>query len=55
MPKLSNEGIIKLIGISDEGQQKAIVADLMSEGLDGLKCMGEDNVRNACTSYAKRD
>ena len=54
MPALSNEGIINLIGITDADQQKAIVADLMSEGLDGLKCMGEDDVRDACTSYAKR-
>ena len=54
MPSLSDEQLIKLIGITDEAKGKALVSDLLSEGLNGLRCMGEEDVRDACASYVKR-
>ena len=54
MPTLSEEDLMKLIGIADDAKRKALVSDLLSEGLNGLRCMGEDDVRDACASYVKR-
>ena len=54
MPTLSEEDLMQLIGIADDAKRKALVSDLLSKGLNGLRCMGEDDVRDACASYVKR-
>ena len=54
MPNLADEELMKLIGIADDAKRKALVSDMLSGGLSGLRYMGEDDVRDACASYVKR-
>ena len=51
---LTNAQIMTMVGIAPAANRNAIIADLLSEGLDGLKYMTDEEVRDTCTSYAKR-
>ena len=51
---LTNAQIMTMVGIAPAANRNAIIADLISEGLDGLKYMTDEEVRDTCTSYAKR-
>ena len=51
---LTNAQILTMVGIAPAANRNAIIADLLSEGLDGLKYMTDEEVRDTCTSYAKR-
>ena len=51
---LTNAQIMTMVGIAPAASRNAIIADLLSEGLDGLKYMTDEEVRDTCTSYAKR-
>ena len=54
MANLTNVQIMNMIGIVPAVNRNAIIADLLSEGLDGLKHMTDEEVRDTCASYAKR-
>ena len=45
---------MNMIGVGPAANRNAIIADLLSEGLDGLKHMTDEEVRDTCASYAKR-
>ena len=51
---LSNIQIMNMIGIAPAASRNAVIADFLSEGLDGLKRMTDEEVRETCVSYAKR-
>ena len=51
---LTNAQIMTMVGIAPAANRNAIIADLLSEGLDGLKYMTDEEVRDTCTSYTKR-
>ena len=51
---LTNAQIMTMVGIAPAANRNAIISDLLSEGLDGLKYMTDEEVRDTCTSYAKR-
>ena len=51
---LTNIQIFTQMGISPAVDRNAIIADFLSEGLEGLQNMTEEEVRDACSSYAKR-
>ena len=51
---LSNVQIFTNLGFSTAPTRNALIADFLSGGMDGLVHMSEDDVRDACTSYAKR-
>ena len=42
------------MGIAPAARRNAIIADFLAGGLDGLEHMSEDDVKDACASYAKR-
>ena len=46
--------MMNMIGIAPAANRNAVIADLLSEGLDGLKRMTDEEVRETCVSYAKR-
>ena len=54
MASLSSVQIMNMIGVGPAANRNAIIADLLSEGLDGLKHMTDEEVRDTCASYAKR-
>ena len=54
MACLTNIQIMNMIGVGPAANRNAIIADLLSEGLDGLKHMTDEEVRDTCASYAKR-
>ena len=54
MASLSSVQIMNMIGVGPAANRNAIIADLLSEGLDGLKHMTDEDVRDTCASYAKR-
>ena len=54
MASLTNIQIMNMIGVGPAANRNAIIADLLSEGLDGLKHMTDEEVRDTCASYAKR-
>ena len=51
---LTEVQMMNMIGIAPAANRNAIIADLLSEGLDGLKRMTDEEVRETCVSYAKR-
>src|SRR5210317_345036 len=51
---LSDIGIFTRMGIEPLAARNAILADFLSEGLEGLTHMTDDEVKDACASYAKR-
>ena len=51
---ITNMQILTWIGVSVTQQRNAIIADLLSDGLDGLEHVTHDDVKEACSSYAKR-
>jgi len=51
---LSKIQIFSMIGVSPPQSRNAIIADFLSEGLEGLRHMTVEDVRDACASYAKR-
>ena len=51
---LTNVQMMTFAGIQPAANRNAIISDLLSEGLDGLTHMTEEEVRDACVSYAKR-
>ena len=54
MATLSDVQIMTMIGVAPAAKRNAIINDFLSEGLDGLKRMTDEEVREACVSYAKR-
>ena len=54
MASLFSVQIMNMIGVGPAANRNAIIADLLSEGLDGLKHMTDEEVRDTCASYAKR-
>ena len=51
---LTNVQIFTAIGIALAATRNAIIADFLQGGLAGLVPMSEDDVKEACTSYVKR-
>ena len=51
---LTNIQIFTHMGFAPAATRNAIIADFMARGLDGLEHMSEDDVKDACTSYARR-
>merc|ERR1719296_187280 len=51
---VKNIQILTWISIFVAQQRNAIIADLLSDGLGGLEHMTHDNVKETCSSYAKR-
>ena len=51
---VTNIQILTWIGITVAQQRNAIIADLLSDGLGGLEHMTHDDVKETCSSYAKR-
>ena len=51
---LTNIQIFTQMGIGPAVSRNAIIGDFLSEGLEGLQHMTEEEVRDACESYAKR-
>ena len=51
---VTNMQIMTWIGISVAQQRNAIIADLLSDGLGGLEHMTHNDVKETCSSYAKR-
>ena len=51
---LTNVQIMSRMGIGPAAAWNAIIADFLSEGLEGLQHMTEEEVLDACSSYAKR-
>jgi hypothetical protein len=51
---LTNAQIFTRIGMTNAGARNAVIADFLSEGLEGLAHMTDEDVRDTCASYAKR-
>ena len=51
---MTNIQMFTMIGIPDAQSRNAIISDLLSDGLEGLRHMTQEDVRDACVSYAKR-
>ena len=51
---VTNIQIMTWIVITVAQQRNAIIADLLSDGLGGLEHMTHDDVKETCSSYAKR-
>ena len=51
---ITNMKIMACIGISVLNQRNAIISELLSDGLSGLEHMTHDDVKDTCSSYAKR-
>ena len=51
---LTNIAIFTQMGIGPAVDRNAIIGDFLSEGLEGLKEMTDEDVRDACSSYVKR-
>ena len=54
MASLTNIQIMNMIGVGPAANRNAIITDLLSEDLDGLKHMTDEEVCDTCASYAKR-
>ena len=54
MATLTNVQIMNMIGVVPAANWNAIIVDLLSEGLNGLKHMTDEEIRDTCVSYAKR-
>ena len=54
MATLTNVQIFTRIGIAPAAARNAIIDDFLSEGLEGLLHMSDEDVRDTCASYAKR-
>ena len=52
---LSNIRIFARMGFPGVQARNAIIADFLSEGLEGLQRMSDEEVRDTCAGYAKRD
>eukprot|EP00546_Thalassionema_frauenfeldii_P004541 CAMPEP_0178917842 /NCGR_PEP_ID=MMETSP0786-20121207/13484_1 /TAXON_ID=186022 /ORGANISM="Thalassionema frauenfeldii, Strain CCMP 1798" /LENGTH=274 /DNA_ID=CAMNT_0020591463 /DNA_START=123 /DNA_END=948 /DNA_ORIENTATION=+ len=42
------------LGVQPAARRNAIIADFLSDGLEGLQHLTEDDVKDLCSSYAKR-
>ena len=51
---LTNAQIFTKMGVAPAAARNVIIADFLSEGLEGLVHMSDEDVRDTCTSYAKR-
>ena len=51
---LTEAQIFSRIGVAPAAARNAIIADFLSEGLEGLVHMSDEDVQETCTSYAKR-
>lgn len=51
---LTNIQIFSLMGFTAHAQRNALIADFLSGGLEGLGHLTEEDVKEACSSYAKR-
>ena len=51
---ITNMQIMTWIGINVVNQRNAIISNLLSDGLGGLEHMTHDDVKDTCSSYAKR-
>ena len=51
---VTNIQIMTWIGISVANQRNAIISDFLSDGLSGLEHMTHEDVKEMCSSYAKR-
>ena len=52
---LSNIAIFTRMGFPGAQARNAIIADFLSEGLEGLQRMSDEEVRDTCAGYAKRE
>ena len=52
---LTSIAIFTHIGIAPAAQRNAIIADFLPSGLEGLLNTSDDDVKDACTSYARRE
>ena len=50
----SNVQILARMGVASAANHNAIIDDFSSEGLAGLQNVTDEEVRDACASYAKR-
>ena len=51
---LTDIAIMTRMGIEPAAARNAIIADFLSEVLEGLQHMSDEEVQDMCTSYAKR-
>ena len=51
---LSSVKIFTRMGIAPAAARNVIIDDFLSEGWEGLRHMSDEDVRDACASYAKR-
>ena len=51
---LSNVRIFTIIGIQPVAKRDAVIADFLSAGLEGLRHMTPEDVKDACNGYARR-
>ena len=51
---LTNIQIMTHVGITTAANRNAIIADFQSDDLDGLQHLTDDDVKDLCSSYAKR-
>ena len=51
---LTEAQLFTFIGIAPAARRNAIIDDFLSEGLEGLALMTDEDVRDTCASYAKR-
>ena len=54
MATLTNVQIFTRIGIAPAAARNAIIDDFLSEGLEGLLHMSDEDIRDTCAGYAKR-
>ena len=50
----TNIQILTWIGVNVAQQRNAIITDLLHDGLSGLEYMTKEEVKDTCSSYAKR-
>ena len=55
MAAISNIQMFTWIGINPAASRNAIIGDFLSGGLDSIRHMSVEDVRDACASYAKRN
>ncbi len=51
---LTDIQVFNLMGIAVSAQRNALIADFLSGGMDALRHLSDDDVKEACLGYAKR-
>ena len=55
MAAVTNVQLFTWIGVAPAANRNAIIADFLSDGLQGIEHMSDEEVKDACASYAKRN